>query len=335
MISVGSITGLLIPSILTRDPVYLDIPVPLEKLNAFLKMHILVEKTMKKAFLLLCLIAVCMGFGKALHWAKKGFSIRRIAAPLHTDLEIWNKEANLAIKQPFRYLGRGRQCFAFESFDGQYVLKFPRTDIYQIPFWMRTLPFFSKQREALYSSRLAREKFVLDSMRISYEELREDTGVLALHFGESPFHGHRIALIDSLGFTHHLPAHKAGFVLQAKKPILMRAFLDALRLGETAKAQRILDAFIDVVVARGKKGIWNKDESFLRNYGFDGIKGYQIDIGSFYHKADGIASIQDTMHPVRTWLAKTNPAMLAYFDKKLESKIPPLRQNESMSSIEP
>jgi len=256
-----------------------------------------------------------------MHWAKKGFTIRRVAAPAQTNFEIWNSEADLAMEQPFRYLGRGRQCFAFASLDGKYVLKLPRTDIYQIPFWMRTLPLPTTKRETFRAVRAERERFVLNSMKIAYEELQEDTGVLALHFGRAPDLGKEITVIDALGYHHRLPAHKTTFVLQTKQPILIKAFLDTLRSGDRAKGKEILDAFIDVVVARGSKEIWNKDESFLRNYGFDGNKGYQIDIGSFYHKPNGAASIRDTMHPVKSWLAKTDPEMLAYFDAALERKM--------------
>jgi hypothetical protein len=287
----------------------------------------MVERMLRKIAILLCLVALCCGIGKGIHLARIGFSLRRIAAPVQTKLVIWNSEADLALDQPFRYLGRGRQCFAFSSLDGKYVLKFPRTDIYQIPLWMRTLPVPLTFRESYRAEKLAREKFVLTSMKIAYEDLKEDTGIMGLHFGKTPDLGKSITLIDALGYPYHLPAHSATFILQTKQPILMKAFLEALHSGDLTLGKQILDAFIDVVVARGSKGIWNKDESFLRNYGFDGKKGYQIDIGSFYRKADGPASIRDTMHPVRTWLAKTDSEMLSYFDSALEKRMDSIFQS--------
>ncbi len=276
---------------------------------------------LRKIAVFVCLILACCGIGKGIHWAKKGFSVRRIAAPVQTKLEIWDSAADLALEQPFRYLGRGRQCFAFASLDGKYVLKLPRTDIYQLPFWMRVLPIPKQKRESFHSVRSERENFVIASMKIAYEDLREDTGVVAIHFGRSVDLGKSLRLIDALGAPLHLPAHTTTFVLQMKQPILMQAFLEALHDGDISLGQKILDAFIDLVVERGSKGIWNKDESFLRNYGFDGNKAYQIDIGSFYRKADGPASIRDTMHPVRTWLSKIDPDMLSYFDAALGRKM--------------
>jgi len=275
----------------------------------------------KKLICLICLIAVCAGTGKGLYWATKGFSYRRIQGPVHTGkLEIWNAEADQALSQRYFYIGRGRQCFAFESEDGKYVVKLPRTDIYQIPLWLRVLPFKSK-RERLRASRSKQEAFIFESFRIAYDALQKETGMIALHIGRTEPKDKWITLYNAAGFKFHLPVDQTTFVLQHKHPILMKAFLASLENGDRKEAERILDAFIDVVVDRGKRGIWNRDESFLRNYGFDGQRAYQIDVGSFYYKENGIASIRDTMHPVRKWLRGIDPAMLQFFDQTLEAKL--------------
>lgn len=274
----------------------------------------------KKLLCLICLVALCAGAGKGLYWATKGFTYRRIQGPVHRQLEIWNSEADIALSQRYHYIGRGRQCFAFESEDGKYVLKLPRTDIYQIPLWLRFLPLKSA-REKLHTAQAKQEAFILESFRIAYENLREETGVIALHIGRTEPKGKHLTIYNALGSKFQLPAERTTFVLQYKHPILMKAFLAALKKEDRKEAMRILDAFIEVVVDRGKKGIWNRDESFLRNYGFDGQKAFQIDVGSFYYKANGDASIHDTMHPVRTWLRKIDPEMLQFFDRTLEAKL--------------
>jgi hypothetical protein len=277
---------------------------------------------MKKALLVLCLILAVAAFGKGLHWVKKGFSIRRVAFSIDASLYAWNEEADQALDQPFRYLGRGRQCFAFESQDGKYVLKLPRTDIYRIPFWMRALPV-QKKRECAMKQRLDRKAFVLNSIRISHEELKEETGVFAIHFGETPNHGKSIRIADPFGFTYELPSHKTAFILQEKYPLLTRSCFQALNQGDRIGAEQILDAFVEMVVSRGNKGIGNKDGSFLRNYGFDGKQARQIDIGSFYRNPNLSATVQDTMNPVRRWLTDIDPAMLAYLEDKLFHRLNP------------
>ncbi|HSX38112.1 MAG TPA: hypothetical protein VLE95_04695, partial [Chlamydiales bacterium] len=231
-------------------------------------------------------------------------------------------EAEQALTQTYSYIGRGRQCFAFASEDGKYVVKLPRTDIYKLPLWVRVLPFPSL-RNRMRIDRAEREKFIIDSMHIAFEELQEQTAILAIHLGQSASKNKKLTLIDALGCKHLLPLEKTSFVLQYKRPILMKAFQEARRTGDTPQAQRILDALIAAVVDRAEKGILNRDRSFLRNYGFDGHKAYQIDIGSFF-RIEGMPkdtakhkSINDSMDAVKEWLTTNDPEMLPYLNEKL------------------
>ena len=280
---------------------------------------------MKKLILLLFLIVFCAGVGKGIYFVRDGFTERRIHGLKNWITPDWDEEVELALDQPFYYLGRGRQCFAFASKDGKYVLKLPRTDIYKTPFWARVLPV-KAYREQLEAKNLCRQNFVLGSFDISIHELRNQTGLLAVHLGQSFPQGKKIILVDKLGIKHSLRREKTPFVLQYKKPILMNEFSLARKNGDTQKAEKILDAMLDVIVERAEKGILNRDRSFLRNYGFDGEKGYQIDVGSFYRnpKIEGRAayekSIRDSIDPVLEWLAKTDPEMLDYLNKTLNRR---------------
>lgn len=72
-----------------------------------------------------------------------------------------------------------------------------------------------------------------------------------------------------------------------------------------------------------KKEFFFRDQSFLRNFGFDGEKGYLIDVGDFYKREDlekeeaFFQSVQGTMHPVRVWLAKEDPQSLQFLEETL------------------
>src|SRR5690554_3870630 len=97
---------------------------------------------MKKLTVILVLLLISAGVGKGLYSVKDGFSSRRIQSLPYLADENWDEETQEALKQTFHYIGRGRQCFAFASSDGKYVLKLPRTDIYKIPLWARFLPVY-------------------------------------------------------------------------------------------------------------------------------------------------------------------------------------------------
>lgn len=277
---------------------------------------------MRKCFIILGLVLFSMTIGKSLYFLKDGFTFRRIHALNNRISQGLNDEANEILKETFTYIGRGRQCFAFASQDGKYVLKFPRTDIYSTPFWARALPL-KNYREKLQKNHKERENFILNSFLLSFNELREETGLIALHLGQTAKDSRKLNVIDAFGGTHKLPLYKTSFVLQHKRPLLISTFLKALENDKRDEAEKILDALLDVIVTRAKKGILNRDRSFLRNYGFDGGKAYQIDVGSFFSrpqmpkKALYQKSVRDSTDPIQEWLAKTDPDMLSRLNAKL------------------
>lgn len=278
---------------------------------------------MKKVVLLVFILLFCAATGQGLYHLKKGFSCRRIHSLGMAASQSWGKEVDEILTQPFYYVGRGRQCFAFASSDGQYILKFPRTDIYKIPLWARVLPF-SSYRQTIEMERQCRESFVLGSFALAFDHLKEQTGVIALHIGQSQEKGKILNLVDALGCKHRLPLEKVSFVLQHKHPIWSKAFSDALQANDRARAEKILNALLLIVAERAQKGILNRDRSFLRNYGFDGERAYQIDVGSFFCKPelspDAIyqKSIRDSLDPVQEWLAQKDPDMKLYLDQRLK-----------------
>jgi len=276
---------------------------------------------MKKISLLFLLICFCAGVGKAWHLAKDGFSIRRCQVWDFGVSDGLSEESQIALKQTYSYLSRGHQCYAFVSEDGNYVIKIPRTDRYHTAFWLNLFPEMKKERQENLSRR---ESFLLESFRVSYEELRDQTALLALHLGTSEDRGEKIRIVDRIGRKYVMPLNKTAFILQRKKPILMAEFQRALTEGRRDQARQMLQSFLHVVADRARLGILNKDPSFLRNFGFDGKIAFQIDIGSFY-RVKGIfgreaydKSIRETVGPVREWLATVDREMAESFDQMLE-----------------
>ena len=275
---------------------------------------------MQKLIRIVFLLALCTGIGKLWHAAKDGFQISRVRSWNVPEKYPISEEAKKALCQSYRYIGRGHQCYAFASEDGQYVLKLPRTDRYQTPFWMQ---FFPEKRKEKEEDVQHREKALLESFRISYEELSDQTALLAFRMGSGSENLGNLQIQDRLGRSYVLPVHQTPFLLQRKFPILMRCFESALDKGKREEAAQILDRFLEAIYDRAMRGVLNKDPSFMRNFGYDGTKAYQIDVGSFYRK-EGIAgfvafhrSIKDTIGPVRQWLKMKDPDLEAHLDEKL------------------
>ncbi len=232
------------------------------------------------------------------------------------------------LRKPYRYLGRGRQCYAFESFDGSTVLKIPRLDRYCLPLRWQALPNSRKKRE-ISEDRQKRLSFTLESFRIASQELEQDTGVLYLHLRETEGLPKELTLYDRLHRPFRIDPNRIAFVLQKKRPLMMPAFLAALKKGDRSLAENILDSYLKVIETRSLAGIFNKDPSFLKNFGYEidqfgHGKGVQIDIGSFYRKADLSPedayqeALLDSTGPIRAWLAKVDPWIALSFELKLE-----------------
>ncbi len=269
----------------------------------------------------LCLIIFSSAaVGKFWYFLKDGFSIRRIGYALPVS-EKSNPFSAEWLKGPFHYLGRGRQCYAFESPDRRFVLKIPRFDRYEIPFiWKVPFSFLEEKRESIEKERLKRKAFVLDSFQIAAEALQEETALLYLHVGDTgTFLGHT-TLIDKLGRTYEVDLNRIVFALQEKKALMMPQFLAAVKAGDSERVDRIFDAFLAILKKRAELGIFNKDPSFMKNFAWDGERGVQIDIGSFYRKADldGNEPMKESTGPIREWLGSLDPALLNRFDQRLE-----------------
>lgn len=78
-----------------------------------------------------------LGIGVPLCFEKNGFSVRKISSkeegkgawePLPCSQEMLDDLCHQVFSQRYRYLGSGHQCYAFESEDEQFVIKFFKTE---------------------------------------------------------------------------------------------------------------------------------------------------------------------------------------------------------------
>jgi len=281
---------------------------------------------MRKIFCLALLIGCCAGLGKGWYWIRNGFSTARMQGwTQELEGSWWDLEADVAIAQKFYYLGRGRQAFAFVSEDGRYVLKFPRADIYKIPFWLRVLPF-EKRRQRQISRKAIREAQILQSFQLAIDELKESTAMVAMNCSQhrKSVHagGKRVTIIDKIGRSFALSLDHTYFILQKKKKLFRDAIVEAFEKEGTVGVERVLDATFAVIVERTAKGILNRDGSFLRNYGFDDQRAYQTDVGSFFKVEDQpmksvfFHSMELSVKPIRRWMKLTHPEWLEMLDER-------------------
>ena len=276
---------------------------------------------MKKVAVLFLLVSFCLSVGRTWYWATDGFRLSRIEGFEGIGREReFSEEAEKALSQRYLYLARGRQCFAFLSEDGKYVLKFPRLDRYNDRILFHINPFRDSVDWRRKSHSLRKDK-LFASFEISCDDLLEETALVALF--NAPKTGKKVEIVDRLGRTVKLPLEKTGFILQRKLRLFQDVFQEAMDKRDEGEVSRILDRLIDVVIQIAKKGIISKDGSFLKNFGFDENRAYQIDVGSFY-RMENLSdeevfslAMHASLETLRVWLLELNPSLLELIDQKL------------------
>ena len=214
-----------------------------------------------------------------------------------TESLLSDEQLREILSQSFSFLGKGAQVYAFESQDGQYVLKLFRFD----------------QRKRFIGPKLtsdAKIRSFFNACKIGWEMAREETALVYLHLnptsGKLPVLSIRTPTFRRI----HLPLDPYRFAIQKKVVPLEEALTAAL--AEGLLGERI-DAILSLIEHRAAKGIGNRDPSLWRNFGFLGAHAIELDFGNyvirsdFQEKSARLAELERYARPLRRWLEKNAP----------------------------
>jgi len=257
---------------------------------------------LQKSVLFFILIAASLSLPFAVKRLTCGFKIQKllIDLPLKADWEPEiSEEIREILAQPFEYLGRGAQCYAFSSQDGRHVLKLLRFDRGQ------------KGRVA---------PALLEACRIAFQVAKEETGLIYLHWNPTQGALPVAQARGPLGRPVSLPLDSLRFALQWKAT-------PALEGLEAAKKEGTLPARIGEIVSRlesriGKR-IGNSDPNLFRNFGFLKDRAIEIDFGNFCERPDfsekqnARAELERYVKTLRFWLEQNAPEELAPLEARI------------------
>lgn len=249
---------------------------------------------MKRWFYLLiyCII------GLSLYWLPifckrqtDGFSKLRITTQFPLDVhypqmqlsEKERSELEYAFNQPYSYLGRGGQSFAFVSRDGKYVIKFFKTEFHLFSsLWWKTLPFFPKEKRShLIAHAKHKLKRDFDSYALSSLELKEQTAMLYMHLTPTSDLQKELRIQDKLGIFHDIDLNQCPFALQRRAELAFSYIHRLVDKCDYERAHQAIHALIALSIERCKKGIHDEDAKIHKNYGFLGENPIFIDLGRF------------------------------------------------------
>ncbi len=249
------------------------------------------QKGNKFLLLLTLFPLIILGGGLAFCWHSKGFNIEKISSKL-TYNEMWgipplNQEeissfVTNVFSQPFYYLGSGEQCYAFQSEDGQFVLKFFKMHQLLPKDWLNDFPFslFENYRFNNVEKRKQLIHEVFSSIKASYDHLQEKTRLLFIHLNKTRDLKIKATLFDKEGKKYLVDLDSKEFFLQRKAVRIYDHLVNLMKQGEEERVRICIRSLFEVVIARCEQGLADLDIGVRNNYGFIQDEAVIIDCGS-------------------------------------------------------
>ena len=234
------------------------------------------------------------------------------------------------LSQSFTYLGSGNHCYAFESNDKRFVLKFFKQNRMKTPRFHALFPSYIRpflfETKKMQRHKKERENSYT-SYKFAYEYLKKETEVVYLHLNKTNYLKQKIVLIDQYKQKIFIDIDTMEFLIQKKAKLCFNYLQE---LFEQKKEKEGLDAIIslfDIIASRMKKGFLDKDMQFFKNFGFIGNRAIEIDIGGFClnPKPSSLESMKEEMHEIfsqiQTWTFKYYPQYEKKVTQIIENKI--------------
>lgn len=309
---------------------------------------------MKLLFKLILAIGLFLGLQQGIETVTRGFCLQKILCtdlPFLPDFQTASREDEIQhlLQQEYTFLGAGSECFAFLSQDGTTVIKFFKLDFARPVYFRRgladesytayagtlsehpltraTLPAVLKEPlNRILGIREFRIQRTFSSLKLAYDSLQEETGLLYLHLNPSSHLKQTLTLRDPCGIRHTVDLDTAHFFLQKRAVPIEKGLSAFLKQGQYTEARACIDSLIQMILSRCQKGFSDRDV-LDRNLGFIGTQAIEIDSGSFianpqmqmpaaYKKEVFFATLE-----LKEWLQERYPEMAHYLEEKITEEI--------------
>lgn len=248
--------------------------------------------------------------------------------PLPSEEE--SQAIGLILKQPFTYIGKGAQSYAFGSADGQYVLKFfkfkhlrPSPFLSWLPSWEPIESYRKKQ-----AARKERKfEGVFSGYHLAYSTHKADSGLIFLHLNKTNDQFPNVILIDKMGLRHNVDLDDVVFLIQRRAETLRTVFNKLLDDGKLDLAKQRIDQIFDLYLSEYQKGIYDHDHGVMHNAGFAGDQPIHLDVGKL-KKDDQMRQpevyskdIVLVANRMGSWLKQNRPNEYEALAKHIEAKV--------------
>jgi hypothetical protein len=267
-----------------------------------------------------------------------GFTLQKIQSELPYSAE-WDvpvadqkiEEVNAIISQPFTYLGRGFQCYAFQSADGKYVMKFFRHQRLRLPWYANYFPdisFFNNLKAEKMRELLKRQRHLFASFKFAYELVPDETAFIYIHLNKTKNKHKTVKIFDKVGTPYEVDLDSVEFVLQRKASLVRPLLTKLMEEGKEEEAKRRIDQIFDLFIECGHKSIVDTDGALIRkdNLGFLEDRAIYIDAGKLVKRPEFVIKqrfVKDIkrLRPLEKWLDQKFPTLKTYFTEKKKKVI--------------
>lgn len=292
------------------------------------------------------LLAACLlflGIGKICDHFTAGLRIYELESSM-PNKALWEtaplslqeeQKIEQILSQPFFFLEGGGQSYAFLSQDGQTVLKFFRHDhpyspkrlLEYVRFPFGWAPAWDSLRLKLLDYKSRKDiSPLLNSSKLAYDELKEETGLLYIHLNKTNAKFKKVVVVDRIGVHHSIDLDATEFILQKKVNLLFPSIQALMQEQREAEAKALIDSLILCLEHSCQKGIGNTDGALKRNFGCIEGRTLCLDFGSLIRDP----SLQNPLKAqeeiikktarLARWLKKYYPTLYTCYQSRIAQK---------------
>lgn len=223
-------------------------------------------------------------------------------------------------------MGRGLQCFAFESEDKQYVLKL-FNNRYQRKIALFSLlshcPFIEEWANAnrhYFEGKLAK---TFQSYQIAFEEMQDQTGLVYSHLYPTSHLPSAVTLVDPLNIHHEVDLNTVGFLVQKRATLIYPTLKDYVNRQDVEGAKRALSSLVELFFWKWRHGIADNDPLIRTNYGVLRGQAIQIDVGPLSREQTHLSveqrreQISKITTSLKCWLNENAPELTPFLEQEL------------------
>lgn len=300
------------------------------------------KQVLKILFVMVALFAASRVYFRATDDFRYGNIVYEM--PYHAEWQIplpSNQEEehlNRILSQEFHYLGKGAQCYAFTSQDGEYVLKFFKFKHLKPSWFVNMLPSiypFKEYKENLAIRKKRKLLGVFEGYRVAYALDKEESGLVFIQLNTSNNPKRSVTIRDKIGLRRTINLQDVVFVLQKKGQTLRHVMTELLNRGDKETAKKRIEQIFDLYASEYRKGIYDRDHGVMHNTGFIGQNPFHLDIGKLTKndlmKRPEVSKkdLELVAKKINLWIERNYPEDTSLFSEFIEDKLLSLYKERS------